>query len=345
MDIELFVIIFAGVLSTTVAIIAKVNGDRKQAKYEKSQDSLSKSQTVLTETQSKLLSLYQGNKEKTDTIVDLQMRNQIITNNIVDIQKELQNKTEEVARLSKDIIESQTEIIAESDREKNPLFPMSVEIDISIPFSSNELGEKFIVALYKLKTVIENNELRDKKDINITYNSDGKIKSIKVYKNNEILKLIQPIPVFKKKRVDIALQKEKKYKLNGLKDPIFSFFASLDPMYSLGGGGYIEINYETRQLIFSISYSDVTIIEPRKNTSIGIIDLYNNYLVVEPKEINDYSITKLILSGKTEYSRYKVDIKLSEDEKNKLDNKVFFLHKIDENEIQIFKNFLLHKLH
>ena len=56
--------------------------------------------------------------------------------------------------MSKDIIESQTEIIAESDREKNPLFPMSVEIDISIPFSSNELGEKFIVALYKLKAVI-----------------------------------------------------------------------------------------------------------------------------------------------------------------------------------------------
>lgn len=134
-------------------------------------------------------------------------------------------------------------------------------------------------------------------------------------------------------------------KLSGLKDPIFSFFATLDPMYSLGGGGYFEIDYETSQLIFSISYSDVTIIEPRKNTSIGIVDLYNNYLVVEPKEINDYHITKLLLSGKTEYSRYKVDIKFSEDERKMLNDRAFFLHKIDEKEIQIFKSFRIHKLH
>lgn len=345
MDGELLIIIVAGILSTSVAAIAKINGDRKQKKYEIMQDSLIASQDDLTDTQTKLLGLYESNKKQTDTIVNLQIKNQEITNNIVILQNELQEKTKEVAELSRNIIESQNELLAESDRQKNPLFPMMVEIDISVPFSSSELGEIFITSLYQLKSDIENNELKNKENIIIIYDNDNKIKFLKIVNNPEVIRKIKPINIFRDKRVDIILQKESKYKNDGLSDPIFMVIATLNSMYSLGGGGFLEINYEKKQILFSCNYNDVTIYEPRNITSIGIIDLHNNYLIVEPKEVNDYMITKFTLSGKTEYSRYQVNINFSEEERKKLNNRTYFLHKIDKKEIQQYRSYPLQKLH
>ena len=124
--------------------------------------------------ETELKEVYKTLENKSDIIIKLQNTSQEKTNQIVAIQNKLQEKTELTIELNKKLLENQIKINSDYEKELNPLFPMSISIEIELPFSNYIFSKEYINKIYSLKNEIQNGGDYNKTDITIQWKDNKK---------------------------------------------------------------------------------------------------------------------------------------------------------------------------
>jgi len=284
----------------------------------------------------KLNELHEELASKSDGIIDLQNKTQAKTDEILIIQNKLQEKTELTVELNQRLLENQIKISSDYERGLNPMFPMSISMDIEFSFSNYIFSKEFLDGIYSIKNDIENGNEYNKQDIDVQWNEQ----------RNEILELdysdASKFPAhgsirlfFKEREFDIRLQDVFGGRNDELQNKSIIFSGFLTHSFgSLGGNAIAMINFDTKKITIRCEYSGVTLFEPKNNRPIGVSDLQDNYLLISPNIfLGDYKISRLHIKGGSIYSQYSLYVIFSETDLHKTDEYIEYIHKLKEEEI------------
>ncbi len=321
------------IVSIATAVLAILSG---YLQYKEKLNSIEK--TLKKETE--LKEVYKTLENKSDIIIKLQNTSQEKTNQIVAIQNKLQEKTELTIELNKKLLENQIKINSDYEKELNPLFPMSISIEIELPFSNYIFSKEYINKIYSLKNEIQNGGDYNKTDITIQWKDNKKEVFQLDYNNASKLPEHNILSLFFNERpFSIRLQRNHGGIFDDFnnKSIIFKGEISHRPIkkneYAIG-----KINFDSETITIHCLYKEITLFEPKDNKPIGISDLDSNYLVVSPNQIlGDYKISKFTIDGGGNFSQYLLNINFSDSDKYKTDEYIEYIHRLNKEEISTWR--------
>ncbi|MBL7725499.1 MAG: hypothetical protein JNK27_15230 [Chitinophagaceae bacterium] len=325
------------IVSAATAILALVSGylqyrekldtSEKDLKKEKQ---LSDTYRKLQERSDEIIKLQKDNKQQTDTIIDLQKINQESTNSIVDIQKELQSKTQDVADLNRDIAIAQAKLIADNERDKNPLFPIRANIRFKFPLEGNVVPKKIIDTLYDLKEKIEKGVSYDRRDFLVTWHVGHKeISQINFKESSRNLNSILPISFLGMLDLEAKLKQNQTNSLKEDSPSIFAIYFTLRQNDISESNKYtIDVDFDKKELHLLCYYANFYSNEQADFASFGVLDLYNRYLLFQMPKLCQYEIQYLLFHGENSRSGYRLRVDMSKTAVKIEDDCIFYTYKI-----------------
>lgn len=334
MDIEFVLIILAGIISISVALSAKISGERKERKLQESQDSLSVSQKELVKVQKKIIDLSELNISNAEKIIQIQNENQIKTDQIVSIQRQLQDKSDEVIALNKQIMERQKIAIDDSERELNTLFPMSAQMTMVTPFENGLIPAGYVEKYDELKKRIENG--LDVKGKLIVHESieTKEIESLEFNrpKGDVINGINFGFITSKSVRLSVFQDDDNQF-IEESDNLLFTGILSIEQMIGANGFANVSINYRNRTVGVFFNYDQFIMLKPSTYKPFGIKDLYNKYLVIKPFMRDHNTIHSISIKGNSGRTRYWLSIALKDSERRVNGDSFYYVHKITPNEV------------
>jgi hypothetical protein len=92
---------------------------------------------------------------RTDSTLQAQSLLQKRTDSLLNITNGISGETQNVLNNTSSVIQNQKEDFANYSRDKNPLFPMKISLDMSIPFDKGDLSKNLLDSFYAYKKAFE----------------------------------------------------------------------------------------------------------------------------------------------------------------------------------------------
>jgi hypothetical protein len=276
---------------------------------------------------------------RTDSTLGTQALLQKRTDSLLNITNEISGETQGVLNNTSSVMQNQKEDFANYGRDKNPLFPMKVSIDLSISFDEGDFSKRLLDSFYNYKKTFEEGASKEDNNVRAIWKeAERKISSISFYGLTKTSIIFQKYPSLRflnEKAIEIKLQTEPDESLSDAKKSlIFAGFFSLSVMGDIGGKSWITIDYEKRQIYFNCEYDGITLLEPTKYKPIGTKDLYDNYIIVHPRQLCNYVIHSINMRGGNSNVYYSSSIIFSETDSRKIENCKYYFHKIKPEEVR-----------
>jgi hypothetical protein len=269
--------------------------------------------------------------QKSDSTLQSQQSLLNKNDSIINISNRTFFETQQVMLSTTDVLKKQNEQLANFEREKNPLFPMQIEITLRIPFTHESLTNK-LPKLLEYKKCFEEGRKCDSS--NISVNWVGKKERVYSIRFSKFENLLSDEHFMYRKNIHFRLQKNnpKNYDDIWTSPCLFQGTISENPTRTIISS-HMEIDFEHKVVYINFISEGLTLDFPKTYSPIGLSDLTNNYLIVIPGNCS-FDIYRIqLLIGKGPIIDLVNIITLSSDIIKINNTCKFYSHKITKNEI------------
>jgi hypothetical protein len=305
-----------------------------------------KENKAYTDSLSKIISKSQVLLSKSDSTLLAQGYILSQTDSLLKISNEISGETQDVLTKTTGVIDNQQKDLRDSERERNPVLPISLFVYFKLPFqsktkeSSANISKGAIDTLYMYKDYIEKGNQYDKSMVSIRHGSPKEgITSIS-FSNPDGYPFIRQLSYLLREKPEYNISVQKNIGVNSSSPEykeslLFSALAGFTAFEETNIYSFTA-DFSQKQFIIMLHYRKLLIIEPKNNNLIGISDLINNYLIISPRVCTcNIELEQVRLNGGGSSSGYEIIFSSPKSQTVSQGNCCvdYYYHKIERSEI------------